>query len=506
MNVNPPPETSPAQTPLQHFQAQSQEAQFMGNRVSDPEIKSLIGALTKQTLNDRCMLCRNVRDVRDRKVSSLPIILSKRTPLYHKACSESLMNKALPHSEQDQQSSLRISGTPSPLFAPEWDGDEFVCKIQKSELERQAPYVGVPMTFSFDDRPDVTVALGFKGIPWIFCSNPEDSQETRQDVLRLTIVYRYFMQSTLYTLPPDMDREMSRELSLQWLKFDLSSFIDFSSNLPDNLKDFLKNPENFPDSLEMYFDPLGDIHAVNPPMRPFMWCEPVQQGAKKVPVAVGEANVVVRHADGKRRNPEDMDDAVASKISARQNHPFPCGNVDVDKGSAPRVDTPCQDDLSFQLRVTDPEDNKTYAQLGGLTFKEGESSVGIFSNGATVADFSGQQRIEYMHFAKNFNYALETMASNELLTIRIKPEIGAVIRKPEQSFESYLKNQLSTHSADSDSKKIMATFVDRFRGRDGEILPWFFNAFINGVRQTIYTPDHGLAEELSSPMNQDRPS
>ena len=481
MNINASTEMRVLEPRSPDSQDPYQQAKFHGVCVSAHVSKSMIESFAEITLRDSCTLCKDVKDVRDRKVSGLPILLSK-CMSYHPACLEFLMNESCSHTEESQQSDARISRCPSPLYKPEWNGSEFVCKIQKSELDRQAPYVGAPMTFSFDDRPDVTIALGFKGIPWIYCSNPESLGEKKQDLDRLTIVYRNGVCSSTFRCPSDMDKDHYRQLILQTLKLKLSFFLNLTPQLPEGrLKEYMENPQNIPDSFEMYFDTIGDVHAINPPTRPFMWCEPVTQ-AENVSVAAAQDSRY-KYSGCKQPNPEDIVNSTSGVISGKKSCSFPD-----DDGSAHEAITRWQDEISFKLTVADP-DNRTHAQLNGLTFKEGVDGMGIFSCGASVADTKLRETKKYIQFARDFNQIVGAIASDELLTIRIKPEIGAVHEEPQQLFKNFLIHKFENLSPDSEVDQFLAAHLDKCRDSEGEIPEFVINSWCNIIEQCYVAPD-----------------
>ena len=473
-----------AQAQPQAAREQSHDAQKMG-RFSVSPLDFITESLAKVELGHRCRLCEHVNAicVRERKIRALPIILSKMCPLYHEDCAQLLMAKPFYNSEETQQSLAHVFKGSTPLFKPQWNGSEFVCKIKKSELERQIPYFGAPMTFSFHDRPDVTIALGFKGVPWIYCSNPEDSAEIKPDGQQLNIVYRYGMQSLRLKHPFKMDRETFKPYGLHSIKILLSTFIKLFEKLPEGLEDFLNNPDNVPDSFEMYFDTLGDIHAINPPTRPFMWCEPATQYLR----VAGQLDRDDNRTEGNCRNSEAMASTAASDIDAinRPSHPYD----EIEDYSASQSTTRWQDDLSFQLTVTDPDNSTTYAQLGGLAFKEGKSVTCVFSDGACIADVALRETTEYIQFAKNFNKALENMSSDELLTIRIKPEIGPLPTYREKSFRHVVSEWLKNPSSGTPFSQTMAKIFGVFFDICPQKALYLSNAIYQNATQTLFSPD-----------------
>ena len=483
MNVDNPKVIPFAHGQPQAAREQSHDGQRMGHFSVSP-LDFITESLANVKLSYRCSLCEHAhaKYVRERKISALPIILSKTCRIYHADCVDLLMAKPFSDSEGIQQSLGRIFEGSTPLYKPQWNGSEFVCKIKKSELERQIPYFGAPMTFSFHDRPDVTIALGFKGIPWIYCSNPEDSAEIKPDEQLLNIVYRYGMQNMLLKPPFKMDRETFKPYVLHSIKILLSTFIKFFEKLPEGLEDFLNNPDNVPDSFEMYFDTLGDIHAINPPTRPFMWCEPATQDLS----VAGQLDRDDNRTEGNCRNSEAMATTAASDIDAinKPSHPYD----EIEDYSASQSTTRWQDDLSFQLTVTDPDNSKTYAQLGGLAFKEGKSVTCVFSQGACIADVSLRDTTEYIQFAKNFNNALENMSSDELLTIRIKPEIGPLPTYHEKSFKHVISEWLMNPSTGTPLGQTMAEIFGVSFDRSPQKAFYLSNAIYQNVNQALFFP------------------
>ena len=485
MNVGTPKEIPFAHAEPQVARKQSHDAQGKG-RFSGSSLDFIIKSLENVKLSHTCSLCKHVNErcyVRERKISVLPIILSKSCPLYHEDCVERLMAKPLSNSEERQQWLAHIFEVSTPLYKPQWNGSEFVCKIKKSELERQIPYFGAPMTFSFDDRPDVTIALGFKGIPWIYCSNPEVSAEIKQGEQQLNVVYRYGMQTIKFATVSKKDGETFKPDPLKLIKFELSNFINFLNGLPEGLENFLDNPDNVSDSFEMYFDPLGDIHAINPPTRPFMWCEPATQDLS----GAGQLDRDDKRIEGNLHNSKAMDSAAASDIDAINKPSLP--DDDIEGYSASQSNTRWQDDLSFKLTVTDPDNSKTYAQLGGFAFKEGETMNGVFSHGACIADFALRETTQYIQFAKNFNSALEKMSSDELLTIRIKPEIGPLPTYRGKSFQQVVYEWLMDPSSDTAFGETMANAFGLSLNAEPQIALFLSIAISHNATQVLLSPD-----------------
>lgn len=484
MNVGTPKAIPFAHAQPQVAREQSHDAQRKGH-FSDSSLDFITESLANLNLSHTCSLCKHVNErcVRDRKISVLPIILSKACPLYHKNCVDLLMAKPLSNSDERQQSLAHIFEVSTPLYKPQWNGSEFVCKIKKSELERQIPYFGAPMTFSFDGRPDVTIALGFKGVPWIYCSNPEDSAEIKPDVQQLNIVYRYGMLSVELKHPFKMDRETFKPYVLHSIKMLLSTFIKLFEKLPEGLEDFLNNPDNVPDSFEMYFDTLGDIHAINPPTRPFMWCEPATQDLS----GAGQLDRDDKRIEGNCHNSEAMDRTAARDVDAINKPSLP--DDDIEGYSASQSITRWQDDLSFQLTVTDPDNSKTYARLGGFAFKEGNSMAGVFSHGACIADLALRETTQYIQFAKNFNKALKNMSSDELLTIRIKPEIGALPTYHGKSFRQVTYDWLMNPSSDTPFGQTMADIFGIPCVEDPQTAFFLSYAISDNVTRTLLSPD-----------------
>ena len=484
MNVGTPKVIPSAHAQPQAAREQSHNAQRMGH-CSVSSLDFILESMANLKLGPRCSLCEHAhaKYVRERKISSLPIILSKTCPLYHNDCVELLMAKPFSNREEIQQSLAHIFERSTPLYKPQWNRSEFVCKIKKSELERQIPYFSAPMTFSFHGRPDVTIALGFKGVPWIYCSNPEGAVEIKQDEQQLNIVYRYGMQNMLLKSPFKMDRETFKPYLLQCIKFRLSNFINFLEELPEGLEDFLNDPDNVPDSFEMYFDTLGDIHAINPPTRPFMWCEPATQDLR----VAGQLDRDDNRMEGNCHNSEAMATTAASDIDAINKPSYPYD--DIEDYSASQSITRWQDDLSFQLTVTDPDNSKTYAQLGGLAFKEGKSMTGVFSHGACIADMALRETTQYIQFARNFINALENMSSDELLTIRIKPEIGPLPTYRGKLFKRALSEWLINPSSDTPFGQTMADVFGVSFDKDPQVALYLTNEIYQNVTQTMLSPD-----------------
>ena len=484
MNVGIPKEKPFAHAESQVARKQSHDPKGKG-RYSGSSLDFIIKSLENVKLSHRCKLCEHVNPkcVRERNIRPLPIILSKTCPLYHKECVERLMAKPLSNSEGVQQCLADMFEVSTPLYKPQWNGSEFVCKIKKSELERQIPYFGAPMTFSFDDRPDVTIALGFKGVPWIYCSNPEATAEIKQGEQQLNVVYRYGMQTIKFATVSKKDGKTFKPDPLQLIKFELSNFINFLKGLPEGLENFLDNPDNVSDSFEMYFDPLGDIHAINPPTRPFMWCEPATQDLS----GAGQLDRDDKRIEGNLHNSKAMDSAAASDIDAINKPSLP--EDDIEGYCASQSNSRWQDDLSFKLTVTDPDNSKTYAQLGGFAFKEGETMIGVFSDGACAADSALRETKEYIQFAKNFNSALEEMSSDELLTIRIKPEIGPLPTYRGKPLQQVVYECLMDPSSNTAFGNTMAKAFGLSLSAEPQIALFLSCAISHNATQALLSPD-----------------